>query len=226
MSERGVKRCTSADHVEGGGAIPARSLHFLCGMNEDAIELVKRFHYSHRAPSNIQFIGSLHREGGLFGDCGECVAAAFFCIPPTRWKEPVLELARLVRTDNYKPPLAFLISMCCKKLRQHGHDLLVSFADNTQGHKGYVYRASNWNYHGKRARNMDGLVINGEFVPGRTCNSIYTTRSPSKLKAMKPDWDIQPHYDKGKFLYWKALGKRGEKKAKRLGLEKNKWRIK
>ena len=223
MSECGVKRCTFTDQVKGGGAIPAHSLHFLCGEKNEVVPLVMRYHYSKMVPSNIQFVGTLHLSGGLFGDRGEAVAAAVFSIPPTRWSEDVLELSRLVRVPEYKPPLTFLISMCCKKLKSHGWDLIVSFADNTQGHEGIVYRASNWNYHGKRERRMDGLIINGVFVPGRTCNSLYGTRSPSKLKKIKPHLLIQPHYDEGKFLYWKPLGRIGEKKAGRLGLCKNNY---
>jgi hypothetical protein len=218
LSERSVKRCTTADHAVRRGAIPARSLHFLCGQMEDARGLVKRYHYSHRVPSSIQFVGSLHRDGGLFGDQGEMVAAAFFSSPPTRWSENVLELSRLVRVDGLRVPLTFLISRCCSELKRKGNDLLVSFADNTQGHQGYVYRASNWNFHGKREPSMDGLIVNGAFIPGRTCNARFGTRSPSKLMGMYPNFEIEPHYDEGKFLYWKALGNRGIQKAKRLGL--------
>ena len=35
--------------------------------------------------------------------------------------------------------------------------------------------------------------------------------------------DIQPHYDAGKYLYWRALTKEGERMAKRLKLERNEY---
>ena len=144
-------------------------------------------------------------------------AAAFFSIPPTRWKEPVLELSRLVRGD-YQVPLSFLISKCCAALKASGADLLVSFADKTQGHEGFVYRAAGWHDAGLRQRACDGVIIDGAFHPGRSCNSAYGTRSPAKLAEMFPHKDNRPHYDEGKRLYWKALGRRGEQKAVRLGL--------
>ena len=33
-----------------------------------------------------------------------------------------------------------------------------------------------------------------------------------------PHKSIEPHFDDGKHLYWKALGRNGERKAQRLGL--------
>lgn len=186
---------------------------------DEASDLVTKFHYSHRPPANVQFVGSMHLDGGLFGGDGEAVAAAFFSIPPTRWAEPVLELSRLVRRDGERPPLTLMISLCCRALRRLGNDLLVSFADRTQGHEGIVYRAAGWVYGGCRERAMDGILIDGAFYPGRTCNSLFGTRSPDKLKTLFPHKVIEAHFDEGKHLYWRALGRRGLAKAKRLGLE-------
>ena len=185
---------------------------------QDANPLVVEYHYSHRPPANVQFCATLHESGGLFGDLGECVAACYFSIPPTRWSEPVLELSRLVRRDNLNYPLTKLIAFCCYHLKKMDWDLLVSFADHGEGHHGGIYQASSWNYNGKRDSRMDGLIINGKFVPGRTANSLWGTRSPQRLSTLKPELEIQAHFDVGKHLYWKALSKIGKEKAKRLGL--------
>lgn len=192
-------------------------LHFRDGRMDEAVDLVKRHHYSRRAPANIQFVGTLHADGGLFGDFGEAVAACFFSIPPTRWGEPVLELTRLVRTDE-RIPLTPLIAKCCKALRRHGADLLVSFADKTHGHHGGIYQASSWAYAGARERRMDGVMVNGYFVPGRSANSQWGTQSPSKLTTILRK-SVEPHYDEGKHLYFRPLGPKGTAKASRLGLE-------
>jgi hypothetical protein len=98
-------------------------------------------------------------------------------------------------------------------------DLLVSFADATQGHHGGIYQAASWNYDGQRDRRMDGLLIDGHFMPGRNANHKWGTRSPTKLLERMPDRDIVPHYDDGKHLYWRALNKQGRRKAERLGLQ-------
>lgn len=181
--------------------------------------LVKAFHYSRRMPSNIQHCYAIREEGGLFGDTGAPVAGIIFAIPPTRWSEEVLELARLVRDPICTIPLTQLIAFAIKQLKRNGWDLLVSFADWTQKHHGGIYQAAGWNYNGLREATMDGLVINGTFVPGRSCNSNYGTRSPTLLRERLPDHEVNPHYDEGKHLYWKALTKVGVKRADRLGLQ-------
>lgn len=210
-------RTTPGHHPGGEGAIPVSALHFRTGRIDEANAMVLAYHYSRRIASNVQMVSSLHLDGGLFGGDGAMVAAAFWTFPPTRWKEPVIELARLVRGD-LSVPLTFLISKSVKELRRQGHDLLVSFADRTQGHDGYVYRASNWNYAGLRDRQNDGMVIDGTFKPGRSCNKVFGTRSLDKLRAMFPNKTIEAHWDEGKHCYWLPLGKRGEEKASRLGL--------
>lgn len=193
-------------------------MNFLTHQGDDARDMVEKFHYSGRVPSNVQFIGSLHADGGLFGDTGPLMAAAFFSLPPTRWSEPVLELSRLVR-GNEPQHLTKLISECCKRLKRHKWDLVVSFADATQGHFGGIYQACSWNYHGQRERRMDGVLVDGQFVPGRSCNSKWGTRSPSKLAEIGVN--AVPHYDEGKHLYWRALNRAGKAKATRLKLESN-----
>lgn len=194
------------------------ALHFRTGQYDEATDLVLREHYSRRIPSNVQFVGSLHEPGGLFGDFGQMVAAVFFSIPPTRWAEPVLELSRLVRRGDAKPPLSSLIGQACNALAKECH-LVVSFADWTHGHHGGVYQACSWNYGGQRDRNIDGVILDGTFIPGRSCNSRYGTRSVEKLKAILGcQHDVQPHYDEGKHLYWRALTREGRKVADRLSL--------
>lgn len=189
---------------------------FRDGRMDEAVDLVKRHHYSRRAPSNIQFVGTMHAPGGLFGDYGPAVAAVFFSIPPTRWSEPVLELTRLVRTDE-RTTLTPLISFATKALKRRGADLLVSFADKTHRHHGGIYQAASWQYDGARDRRMDGVIVRGRFVPGRSANSEWGTGSPAKLSQML-GCEVVGHYDEGKHLYWKALGPRGHAKAARLGL--------
>jgi len=198
----------------------AADLHFRTGNMDEAVALVKAFHYSHRAPANIQLVGTFHTAGGLFGDFGPAVAAIFFSIPPARWSEDVLELSRLVRHDDCRVPLTRLIAMACRRLKSDGVDLLVSCADAGAGHHGGIYQACSWAYHGQQNCRMDGLQINGQFVPGRTCNNLYGTQSPTKLRHLKPKWKIEPHYDIGKHLYWRALSRSGKAKAARLGLKR------
>ncbi len=195
----------------------------LTGATPDEVwPLVRDHHYSRRMPSNIQHCYAVRESGGLFGDYGDnIVAACVFTFPPTRWSETVVELARLVRRDDYTGQLSALVAFGCRHLRNNGHALAVSFADWTQGHHGGIYQAAGWNYDGQRERRMDGLIVDGEFVPGRSCNSTWGTRSPVRLRELMPSRSIEPHYDEGKHLYWNPLNVAGKTRAKRLGLKSN-----
>lgn len=192
---------------------------FVTERRKDADGLVEEYHYSHYIPSNIQFCTSIIREG-------MAIASVFYSIPATRWSEEILELCRLVRNENInpKPILTGLISKSIKEIRSsRKFNLLVSFADSTHNHHGGIYQAASWNYHILRKPSHDGFLIEGQFVPRRTCNHRWGTSSRTKLVEILESQGIScvPHFDKGKHLYWKALDKNGEMKAERLNLSKS-----
>ena len=219
-----VNGSTDAAHASRGGSIPASSLFWHHGETETACAMVCKHHYSRRAPSNIQHVTTAHLSGGLFGDKGEAVAAVIFSIPGTRWSVNVLELSRLVRVPSAKVPLSAMVSAAVRRIaKKNLTDLLVSFADRTQGHEGYVYRACGWSWSGTRERRMDGVIVDGVFVPGRSANSRWGTRSPSKLADLGVI--AEPHYDEGKHIYWKALTPKGEREAEVVGLERKEWKV-
>jgi len=192
--------------------------NFQLGQLEDAGRLVKKYHYSHAMTANICTVGTFHEDGGLFGDMGKCVAACIMAYPANQWREEVVELARLVRIEDKNITLTQLISLTCKATKKRGYDLLISYADWKENHHGGIYQAASWNYDGKRKRRIVGLSINGSIIHCRNCNHIYGTSSATELKKMYPEWEIEPNYDVGKYLYWKPLNRKGKAKAKRLGL--------
>ena len=182
-----------------------------------ASKLIVEYHYSHHMPSSIQYCCA------LTDDDGNPRAAIVFTIPATRWSEKVYELARLVRTPEAKVPLTMLISKAVRDLyKEKGCDLIVSFADSTQSHHGGVYQAASWNFHEQRKPSCDGFHIDGNFVPRRTCNHRYGTSSQTKVVEICASLGkiAIPHFDTGKYLYWRSLHKSGDAKAIRLGLLK------
>lgn len=220
LSFFGIEKSNGDSHMFAYREGDLMNYHFAFGHREEAEALVMKYHYSHRVPSNIQAVGTLHVDGGLFGDLGEAIAACFFSIPPTRWSEEVWELSRLVRDEEHRPSLTSLISATVGELKRRSMiDLVISFADWTHNHHGGIYQAASWHFTGKRDRRMDAILIDGVLVPGRSANSAYGTQSPIKLREMFPGKEIEPHFDEGKYLYWKPLNKKGKQKAERLGLE-------
>lgn len=195
-----------------GGSIPASTLHLWIGESDEAEAMVKRFHYSRRWPSNVQLVVTAHEPGGLFGNKGQALAAVVYSIPGTRWRYPVWELSRLVRVDDSRVPLSWLIARSVNQIkRRRLADLLVSFADAQQGHHGGVYRASNWRYHGMRQPRMEGVMVGGEFVPGRVANHRWGTQSPSRLAELGVS--AEGKWDEGKHLYWIPVTNKGRQWA-------------
>lgn len=182
---------------------------------EDVRGLVIGHHYSKRMPSGVMYTFGVRRSGVL-------CAAIIFSMPATRWHEPVLELSRLVRDDSCSMPLTKLISHAVKGIRRDGrYDLLISFADHTHQHHGGVYQASSWNFDQTNKPKVDGFVVDGEFIPARTCSAVYGTSSQTGLPALLPGHIVEAHWDAGKSLYWKALSSKGAAKASRLNLKQN-----
>jgi hypothetical protein len=191
------------------------------GQIKAASSLVLKYHYSHRVPptSSVLSVTTIHEiKTGLVQPApGRCLAAVWFCLPPTRWSEPIAELQRLVRREDFQFPLTRLISIGMKQLPKKW-DLVVSFADPAFSHHGGIYQAASFHYHGISAGGIDGFRIGSKFVPRRTAFHKWGTSSLSKLKAIIHA-QIDPHYDEGKHCYWKALNANGKKKAARLGLK-------
>lgn len=207
-----------AEHLFSKQETEVRSLQpapltFGVGSSKEAENLVFLHHYSERLPGSVRLVCHLSDAKGI-------VAAVFFSSPPTRWSQPVLELMRLVRLPNYDLHLTSFIAQSIAAVKQNlsDVDLIVSNADSTQGHHGGIYQAASWNFHEQRRPQRDGFIIDGVFVPRRTCNARWNTSSSPGIRKVLPDAIIEDHYDTGKYLYWKALNKRGKKKAAALGL--------
>jgi len=191
--------------------------------SDEAAELVKKYHYSHRVPSNVQVVATAHEQGGLFGDLGPVVAACYVSLPGSGHYsiagKPVetLELTRLVRREGVEISLTGLISYALEWVwRLHKGDLVVSFADKQQGHHGGIYQAASWCYDGLRDPNPEGVILDGKhFIPMRTI--ISHKQAKEKFKGR----EVTVKKDQGKHCYWKALSRSGVKKAKLLGLERN-----
>lgn len=178
-------------------------------------DLVLNYHYS----------GTFHPVYVLMGlayQGSEAVAACCFRTPAAKWRYPVLELARLVRKDESAIPLTWLISKTVTAVKHAGaYDLLISYADQTHKHHGGIYQAASWNFSHQTSRQNDGVIVDGTFIAGRACNNKFGTRSVTKLEGLFPGQSFVAHWDEGKYLYWRALSRKAEREAEKLGLKKS-----
>lgn len=79
----------------------------------------------------------------------------------------VYELNRLcVNDDLKKNVLSYFVSQCLKKLN---NIILVSYADTSQNHNGYIYQATNWIYTGLSAKRTERYDIDN---PNRHSKSV------------------------------------------------------
>ncbi len=113
-------------------------------------EWILKKHYAKRMPS-------ISYAYGLFDP--DLVGVCTFGSPPSpplcigvcgeEYRDLVLELNRLVaETDK----LSWFVARCLKMLPE---SIVVSYADTSMGHHGYIYQATNWIYTGKSQERTD-----------------------------------------------------------------------
>lgn len=149
-----------------------------------ARSLVAAFHYSKGGSNTATYRHGLFKKGG-----SECVGAAWW-IPPTKsaamatypenW-EGVLALSRLVVAPGVpKNAASFLLAASRKLIDRDRWPVLVTYADEWQGHTGAIYRADNWTYAGKtkpeRTYRKDGVMVARKAGP--------KTRTHAEMLAM------------------------------------------
>jgi len=115
-------------------------------------------HYARRWPS-ITYAFGIFRQGELVG-------VVTYGTPPSaplrrgvagdHYKAKVLELNRLSLRYNIKNEASFLVSRSLKMIK--GDWIVVSYADTSQGHAGYIYQACNFTYCGLSAKRTDWQV--------------------------------------------------------------------
>ena len=121
--------------------------------------LVKRNHYLKRLPP-ISFSFGLYEENELKGVCT-------FGSPPSKdlciglcgkeYKDEILELNRLFLTENKKNLASFFVSKCLKMIPRP--KIVVSYADTSANHHGYIYQAPNFIYTGLSAKRRDTIGV-------------------------------------------------------------------
>ena len=155
----------------------------LQGSDRDwAAECIRRNHYTHSVPS-----GKSHYVG--FGD-----ALVVWSIPANRniarfvlgWPGNVWELSRLWAPDGHaKNLLTQAISAAVDVIRKlENPDALVSYADPNAGHKGGVYRAASWLYHGKSEEVRTYRDTLGNTVARRAFHSGKTGKTKAQIEAL------------------------------------------
>lgn len=138
-------------------------------------EMVGREHYAKRGANTATYRHGLYRRADL-----RCFGIAWW-IPPTKaaaaaswdgdWRE-VITLHRLAcRPEAPRNSESFLIAKSIEFIRKDGRfRCLTTYADEGQGHRGQIYRATNWEYLGKTKpeatfRDGEGMMVSRKAGP-------------------------------------------------------------
>lgn len=181
---------------------------------EDCADFILNIHYAKRWPS-------ITYAYGLFSS-GELIGVVTYGTPPSSTlrtglagKEragEVLELNRLCLLNNERNEASFLVGNSLKLLPKGR--IIISFADTSQGHKGIVYQACNFSYHGLSAKRTDWAVKGREHLHGQTVADEFRG-VPNRAQAMRnkygDDFYLKPRPRKHRYIF--IVGSKTYKKA-------------
>jgi hypothetical protein len=150
-------------------------------------ELIETIHYSHSVNGLrvLQCFG-LYDEDRLIGGMvygGLGMANAWKRYADT--EADVVELRRLAVIDDTPPTTeSYFIGKTLRWLTQNTTlKTVVSYADNTQGHVGTIYKASNFQFKGETAKGKM-LSLNGKLYHDKSLRTTYIRKDGTK--TLKP----------------------------------------
>ena len=171
-------------------------------------------HYAKRIPS-ISYAFGLFTDAALEGICtfGSPPSGAL-CVGVCgmEYKRLVIELNRLcINKQNNTNILSYFVGKCLRLLPKP--KIVVSYADSSQGHHGYIYQATNWIYTGLSAKRTERYDINN---PHRHSKSV------TEQKGINyQDLAIRERPQKHRYIYFI-----GSKKQKKIMMQKLNYEIK
>lgn len=148
----------------------ARDLQVRRASRMDCRKFLIDIHYAGRFPS-------VSHAFGLY-DGEELVGIVTYGVPPSstlrdgvagsEFASSVLELNRLALKYNRKNEASMLVGASLRNLGRSGNFIVVSYADISEGHTGFVYQACNFTYHGLSAKRTDWKVRGMEHLHNYT----------------------------------------------------------
>lgn len=177
--------------------------------NKFAHDFIAKWHYSKSCSNIVVAIGEFN---GL--DLVNCIVFNYCCGREMAKQVMVggdnsntLELSRMVSIEPKPKNLeSFCIARACEWLKENMPNVkvVISYADNSMGHKGYCYQASGFTYYGQ-SRPTKEHFLDGERIHERVLNSRYGTSSPSVLKEKLGDRYVYKESKESKSRYYKII---------------------
>ncbi len=178
-----------------------------------AVSHLVRQHYLHKWPGVVTMVLGLVEDFEVLGD--GAIGVIVFAMPPRETAKRygvtlAWELARLFIEDTTpKNTESWFIARAIQFVRKHRPDvqLLISYADPSAGHRGTIYRASNWiedgvTDQGRKTARFDYL---GEPVSTDTLFGMSTHAPHYSRRSHVPEGAAVSRVarvSKPRFIYW------------------------
>lgn len=182
---------------------------------EECENWLLKIHYAKRIPC-IEYSFGLYNNKSLVG-------VITYGSPPSpslcvgicgdKYKNIVIELNRLVLKNNEKNLASFFISQSFKLLPKPL--IIVSYADTSMNHNGYVYQATNFIYTGLSAKRNEWRIKNSN-LHSKTISQLYTL---NERKNNKDKFIHTERSQKHRYIYF--LGSKVQKKQMLKALNYN-----
>lgn len=180
-------------------------------------------HYAHRMPP-ISFAFGLYRNRVLEGICTFGRPVALILVQKAfqgEYQEQFYELNRLCVNDGLpRNALSWFVAQCLKRLPRPM--VIVSYADTSRNHHGYIYQATNWIYTGLSAQFNDYMVKGYEHLHHASIMDLVGRSDKKghidKVKALKNKFGEENVYTverARKHRYFMLLGTPTERKKMR-----------
>ena len=188
---------------------------------EQALEMVKKYHYSNTLPRlNKHFVG-FFIDGELVGvvtlGWGTRPLDTIRCLFPSLSTKDYYEIGRMCMTEDMpNGSESQMLKALHKWIKQNCPDVKVLFtwADGMRGKPGYVYQASGFTYAGFVW--TDAYFVNGMKIHPRQCKKFITNLENDKRKFIRPTveqmkkYGIEQYFGK-QFRYIRFLCGKNEK---------------
>lgn len=179
-------------------------------------------HYLKRLASFTYCFG-LYKNKYLEGVCSYGRPVAHSLIKGAfngKYQNNFLELNRLIiNENNQKNLLSFFLGTTLKLLPKPL--IVVSYADQSQGHHGYIYQATNWTYTGLSAKRKDykikGVNLHGSSLLDREGRDF----GRGKIEIMRQKYGDKLYTEERprKHRYFYFLGNKKEKQEIKSNLQ-------
>ncbi len=176
-------------------------------------------HYARRIPS-ISFAFGLYKDKELCGILTVGTPSSSPLREGVCGKENinyVYELNRLCVNDGMgRNVLSYFVGQCLKMLPPM---ILISYADTSQGHNGYIYQSTNWLYTGLSAKRTDWKIKGKEHLHGQTIADEFRgvkNRAEAMRAKYGNDFYLKDRPRKHRYVYF--IGNKKQKKCWKASL--------